>query len=386
MGNNSPHHGENCRAKNHDNNKNNVLGLKNYQQTKMLICTLFGLLLCLALINFKLIVFNFTKYLVNMNEDNNIQVEKLLLKNFYVQKHYFRQNAKLLNLSLKDLLNFYSNQGLYNKAEELYEKNFALIADLNNKQTSAFYDNSNENLAQIYSELGDIKLKLGKYQQSEQLYNKAIELKTIKKALMTAKYELKIYTNEWQELNKIAYLKIKEKNYKEAEQLLEEVQNNCSRVGYLPWELLYNKSILYKNKGELALAKKYAEYLLIHSPFENYPVPDEKNAKIKYILDLEKRNSFLKQNLADIYFQDNKNEEAIKLLKESLSINKNLYSENSLCVLCNHYKLYEFYKKENMDREKNEEFQTINYLKEKVLSTKNLEEKMLMEKLNILCN
>lgn len=386
MDNNSPQNGKNFNVqKQENNNENKIVG---FNLNLRLIYTLVVVFMTFFLIYFNVFVFNFTKFLINIYRDNNIKIEKLLITNLYIQKHHFHKNVFLLNLSLQNLVNFYNNQGLYDKAEELYERNFVILSKLNNKQTSAFYDNSNEKLAKIYSELGDIKTKLGKYQESEQLYNKAIELKKMKKDLTLAtKYKIKIYTNEWEELNKIAYLKIKEKKYKEAEALLENVQNNyMSTNGYLPWKLMYNKSILYKNKGEPALAKKYAEYLIIHSPFDEHPVPDEKETKIKYILDLEKQNSFFKQNLADIYVQSNKNKEAIRLLKESLLINRNLYSENTLCILCNHYKLYELYKKENMDREKDEEYKTINYLKENVLSTKNVEEKMFIKKLNILCN
>ena len=123
------------------------------------------LFLSFVLVNLNLIVFNFTKLLISTYKYDNLKIEKLLQKNLYLQTHYFIKNIYLLNSSIKNLVNFYNNQGLYDKTEKLYEKNFTVISDFNNKKTSVFYDNSNENLAKIYSELGDIKLNLAKYKE-----------------------------------------------------------------------------------------------------------------------------------------------------------------------------------------------------------------------------
>lgn len=345
------------------------------------------LFLSFVLVNLNLIVFNFTKLLISTYKYDNLKIEKLLQKNLYLQTHYFIKNIYLLNSSIKNLVNFYNNQGLYDKTEKLYEKNFTVISDFNNKKTSVFYDNSNENLAKIYSELGDIKLNLAKYKEAERLYNKAIELKTLKKNLSLETYhKIKIHSNEWRELNKLAFVKIRENNYKEAENYLKKASIIYQEYNNdLSWEIIYNLSILNKYNGNLKLAKKYAEYLLIHMPFEKYPVPDSKEAKAKYILELVNRINFFKQNLADIYVQDNKNEEAINLLKENISINKNLNNESSICMLCNHYQLYEIYKKEKMSKEKDNEYKIISSCKKKLLSTKDLEDEMLLKKLNILC-
>ena len=149
----------------------------------------------------------------------------------------------------------------------------------------------------------------------------------------------------------------------------------------ISWKIIYNLSLLYKQKREYKQAEQYAEYLLLNSPSlpDFVPIPDNDKFKIEYIIEISKLNSYFKQNLAEIYIEENKLEEALKLLKQSLIINNYIYGKNSVYTLCNHYKLYNLYSIKNDKQQKEKEYLEINNIKSKILGTKDLRIEQLRE-------
>ncbi|HIS88483.1 TPA: tetratricopeptide repeat protein [Candidatus Avigastranaerophilus faecigallinarum] len=109
------------------------------------------------------------------------------------------------------------------------------------------------------------------------------------------------------------------------------------------------------------------------------PIPDNDKFKTEYIIEISKLNSYFKQNLAEIYIEENKLEEALKLLKQSLIINNYIYGENSVYTLCNNYKLYNLYSIKNDNQQKEKEYLEINNIKSKILGTKDLRIEQLRE-------
>jgi tetratricopeptide (TPR) repeat protein len=338
------------------------------------------LVLYIFLVNLNSIIFNFSNIITPFysKSEDYTKLEHLLEKTLYLQLHTPYKNTFLINQSIKNLINFYNNQLLYEKSEKLYIKYFSFLFDFYNQNTSAFYDNSNINLAWMYCNIGDIKLKLKKYKEAEECYKKALELK--------AQINHTTIYSYWIELNKLARLKIKKAQYSEAEDYLNQsIKEFKSYSNDLSWEIIYNLSLLNKKIGNYKLAEDYAQYLLLHSPSlpDFYPVPNSQKRKTKFLLNIMKLNSIFKENLADIYILNDRNDEAEKLLKESLLISENLYGENSICTLCNHYKLHKLYRDISL---KEKEYKKIFDIKQKILGIKNFQNSELLDKLEIICD
>ncbi len=326
-------------------------------------------IIIILIININIISLNATNLLskIYSKQGNNIQVENLLKNNLYIQTFFINKNPRLMILSAQKLIDFYNNQLLFNESEKIYEEYILPISKFENKKTSVFYDNYNENLSTIYSDLGDIKLKLNKFKEAESFYNKALAIK--QKAYNQNSF------SKWLELNKLSRLKLEEGNIKEAAIFIEQaITKYKEKNNDISWKIIYNLSQLYKQKGEYKRAEQYAEYLLLNSPSlpDFVPIPDNNKLKTEYIIEISKLNSYFKQNLAEIYIEENKLEEALNLLKQSLIINNYTYGENSAYSLCNHYKLYNLYliKEDNKNKEK--EYIEIKNIKSKLLGTKDI--------------
>lgn len=343
---------------------------------KKIIIPIIVTIIILLIININIISLNATNLLLKIfsQQGNNVQIESLLKNNLYIQTSTINKKPYLMILSAQKLIDFYNNQLLFNESEKIYEEYFIPISKFENKRTSVFYDNYNENLAKIYSELGDIKLKLNKFKEAESYYNKAIEIK--QEAHNQNSF------SKWIELNKLGRLKLEEGNIKEAAVFIEQaITKYKEKNNDISWKIIYNLSLLYKQKREYKQAEQYAEYLLLNSPSlpDFVPIPDNDKFKTEYIIEISKLNSYFKQNLAEIYIEENKLEEALKLLKQSLIINNYIYGKNSVYTLCNHYKLYNLYSIKNDKQQKEKEYLEINNIKSKILGTKDLRIEQLRE-------
>ena len=343
---------------------------------KKIIIPIIVTIIILLIININIISLNATNLLFKIfsQQGNNVQIEKLLKNNLYIQTFTIIKKPYLMILSAQKLIDFYNNQLLFNESEKIYEEYFIPISKFENKRTSVFYDNYNENLAKIYSDLGDIKLKLNKFKEAESYYKKAIAIK------QEARNQNSF--SDWIELNKLGRLKLQEGNIKEAAVFIEQaITKYKEKNNDISWKIIYNLSQLYKQKGEYKRAEQYAEYLLLNSPSlpDFVPIPDNDKFKTEYIIEISKLNSYFKQNLAEIYIEENKLEEALKLLKQSLIINNYIYGENSVYTLCNNYKLYNLYSIKNDNQQKEKEYLEINNIKSKILGTKDLKIEQLSE-------
>ncbi len=354
-----------------------------YKIKKIFIILLFLIFLLFIFLNLNIIVYKCTDFMANIYTERNMNVklENLLKNNFYFQSRIFNSKSDIVILSAKNLLLFYKNQGLLEQYEKFYEETFLPYMLFYNKKTSVFFDNEYENIASLYSTLGDIKFAQNKYVEAEINYKKSLEYKTkeIQKGRIT----------EWRDLNKLAKLKIKQKKYSEAETYIDETILLYRKYNDdLSWEIYDSLYLLHKEQGNYDLAKYYMEYLLLNSPSipDIKPIPDNTKAKKNFILETAKLNSYFKKNLADIYILENKSNEALNLLKQSLIIDKCINDTYSICIMCDHYKLFKLFSLMNNQEGEKAEYLEIMNMKEQFLSTKDFSKEQLLNKLEGLCN
>lgn len=367
--------------------------LKNKKQIYIILILI---IMFIIFINLNWIISNFLKTGAKyFEEKGNYQLtERLLKQNLYLQNKVMNNNSDLLILAIDDMIDFYNKQRLYDKSEKIYEKYLPLKIQYSNKTTSVFFDNSELNLAKVYSDLGTLKLKLGKYNEAEDYYKKALNIrkKNVGKSSLYIDNKLcSLDVGLWKELNNLGFLKIQEKKYKEAKIYFDEaLKASQSKKNFAPWQIHYNLSILYRRLGDYSLAEKYAEELLINSPplSENWKISYCPKNKLKFIEFTSKFDGLFKKNLAEIYIKEKRYKNAEYLIKVAVRIDEDLYNEKAPEILCDHYKLFDIYEKMNTKdstKLKQEEYKQIESLKQNILSTKDRSGNNLISHLEIIC-
>lgn len=365
-------------------------------KNKKIIISLILMLIFLSFINLRIIISNLYRTGVNYFESkgNYQKVETLLKQNLYMQNILSKNHPNFLINAVDNIINFYNEQGLYNESERVYEKYLDYKIAYSNKSTMYFYDNSKLNLAKVYSDLGTIKLKLGKYKESENYYKKALNIRENSPDKSSIYIDNKLYSVDvelWIELNNLGFLKIQEKKYNEAKAYFDEaLQKDQYKMISNPWQIYYNLSILYRELGDYKLAERYAQKLLINSPPQSEvgPIPYSPKHKVYLIKLISKFDSLFKKNLAEIYIKQKKYKEAESLTKNVLWIDMALYNSKAPDILCDHYKLYNIYEKMNTRDSKNlirEELKQIDALKLNILSTKKYSGDKLTSQLENIC-